>query len=283
MSLVVFGKVVYGKQIARTMGFPTANILHYSDMSGIYSGLLDSRMAILYIHENILEAHILDWSGNLYDKEVEIHIGQKLRNHYNFECLDQVITQIKHDIFIYRIVSSILDSVSNHDKVCLAFSGGKESCILVDLLVRCQIQFDIVHFKPMCYTNTEIEFFDMFLHHYGKTYTTIEYNEFQSAVESLNTRYTVCFLGVRSSDTGKDTYESTWLSQCAVEVPLFRIDYNQVFGIIDYFQIQLNKKYSEGYSSVGYGSVPNKFLKKFDGSGYIHAKYLCNINKERSR
>jgi riboflavin kinase/FMN adenylyltransferase len=76
--MIVRGKVVYGKQLARTMGFPTANILYCSDMSGIYSGLLDSRKAILYIHDNVLEAHVLDWSGDLYDKEVEVHIGQKL-------------------------------------------------------------------------------------------------------------------------------------------------------------------------------------------------------------
>jgi 3'-phosphoadenosine 5'-phosphosulfate sulfotransferase (PAPS reductase)/FAD synthetase len=282
---MICGKVVHGKHIARTMGFPTANIEYVSDVSGIYCGTLDSMHSILYIHNNLIEAHVLDWSGDLYDKIVEIGIGQKLREHLTFECLDQIITQIKRDIVICRLLKSITDSIAPDDRICIAFSGGKEACILVDLLSRCHVHFDVIHFQPVQSVNEEINFFDSFLQTYDKTYKTITYekNQFQSAVESINNKYTVCFLGVRSSDTGKDTYESTWLSRCKVLVPLFHMDYNQVWYIIDYFHIQVSKKYSEGYTSVGYDSLPNTFLKKLNGPGYVHAKYLENIVTERHR
>jgi 3'-phosphoadenosine 5'-phosphosulfate sulfotransferase (PAPS reductase)/FAD synthetase len=283
---MISGKVVHGKQVARTMGFPTANIEHIfdSDVSGIYCGTLDSMNSILYINNNLIEVHVLDWSGDLYDKIVEICIEQKLREHITFECLDQIISQIKRDITICRLLKSITDSIVPDDRICIAYSGGKEACILVDLLSRCHVRFDVIHFKPVQSVNEESNFFDSFLQTYNKTYTTISYekNQFQSAVKSIDSKYTICFLGVRSSDTGKDIYESTWLSTCKVLVPLFHMDYNQVWYIIEYFDIQVSKKYSEGYSSIGYGSLPNKFLKKMNGLGYIHAKYLENINTERS-
>ena len=45
-----------------------------------------------------VEAHLLDFSGELYGEELEIEIGEKLRDERKFESPAQLREQIAHDI-----------------------------------------------------------------------------------------------------------------------------------------------------------------------------------------
>lgn len=114
------GKVVAGKKIGRTIGFPTANIL-LSDVfklvlpQGIYAaratiGLSPYRGkkygAMLYIgnrptiegvdHQTI-EVNILDFEGDLYDKELCVEVIGFVRPDEKFDNLEALKAQIKSD------------------------------------------------------------------------------------------------------------------------------------------------------------------------------------------
>ena len=271
------GTVIKGKQLARELGFPTANVNlpNCTFKTGIYTGTINELECIIYISENLIECHIPNWSGDLYGKNVGVCIGIFLRDHINFNCLDEIITQIKIDILIYNLIHSVKETKG---RSFVSFSGGKESCILIDLLSRCNIPFDVIHFKPK---DQELNpFMEIFLKCYNKQLIVNEYISFKDSVKEYD-NYDNCFIGVRNDDCS--IKESSWLKYCKVIYPLFDFSYSDVWKYIAYFNIEVSEKYAEGYTSVGYNCKPNKFLKKFDGSGYIHAKYLNNIELERKK
>lgn len=109
------GKVVHGEEIARTLGFPTANIdLSYKSLPkfGVYGGLIliegeeEKRNCIINIGENptlkpgiiTFEAHILDYKGDLYGKEVTVELLKFLRPEKKFNSVDELKKAIKNDV-----------------------------------------------------------------------------------------------------------------------------------------------------------------------------------------
>lgn len=105
-SKIISGKVLPGKQRGRDFGFPTVN-LTLSDQSidaGIYGGkaCFDNKeyLAAIFIpkERNILEAYILDFEGDLYNKEIKISIGQKIREIIKFESERAQMDQILDDV-----------------------------------------------------------------------------------------------------------------------------------------------------------------------------------------
>lgn len=75
------GKVLQGSGKARVLGYPTANIAFECEgISGTYAGkvLFDGKCfeAAVYADpiRKLLEAHLFDFSGNLYGKEIQISL-----------------------------------------------------------------------------------------------------------------------------------------------------------------------------------------------------------------
>jgi FAD synthase len=100
------GKVLAGKGYGRTLGFPTANV-EVSDpsLSGIYAGkvtLADGAefLAAIYADDErgLLEAHLLDWTGDVYDQEIRIALGEKLREKAAFPDELSLMTAIAEDV-----------------------------------------------------------------------------------------------------------------------------------------------------------------------------------------
>jgi riboflavin kinase/FMN adenylyltransferase len=109
------GKVIRGDGIGRRLGVPTANI----DVAGLalppqgvwavhaYLGKQRHR-AVLNIGyrptlknpspELRVEAHLLDFVGELYDRELEITFVEKLRDEQKFGSLDALREQIQRDM-----------------------------------------------------------------------------------------------------------------------------------------------------------------------------------------
>jgi len=112
---VMEGKVEYGNQLGRTLGFPTANIHlreRVSPVHGIFAvrvGLGESecswpgvaslgiRPTVNEVAEPLLEVHLFDFDGDLYGQRMAVEFVAKLRDEQKFDGLDALKTQMDLD------------------------------------------------------------------------------------------------------------------------------------------------------------------------------------------
>ena len=108
------GRVAYGRQLGRTLGFPTANIAlrrAVSPLSGVFAVWVDGigaapRPAVANIGPRPtvggaswrLEAHILDFDGNLYGRRLGVRPVHKLRDVQAFSGLAALQARIAADV-----------------------------------------------------------------------------------------------------------------------------------------------------------------------------------------
>jgi riboflavin kinase/FMN adenylyltransferase len=114
------GAVVRGAQRGRTIGFPTANLEPDVEpllAPGIYAGWArvgDADVpAAISLGTNptfvsggglVLEAHLLDWDGDLYGQRLRLRFVQKIRDEAKFDSAEALITRIRADIVEIRAV-----------------------------------------------------------------------------------------------------------------------------------------------------------------------------------
>ncbi len=105
------GTVVRGDGRGRELGFPTANLAFAYRPAlpalGIYAGVVDGRTGALvsvgrrpvfHTHGDVVvEANLLDWSGDLYDKTITVALVSRLREERNFPSTDALVTQMRAD------------------------------------------------------------------------------------------------------------------------------------------------------------------------------------------
>ncbi|MCD7100131.1 bifunctional riboflavin kinase/FAD synthetase [Stenotrophomonas sp. MMGLT7] len=111
------GRVVHGKQLGRTLGFPTANLRfpHTPALAGIYATWVhgvfsDSGRSVPWPSvssfgtrptvagvEPLLEAHLFDYRGDLYGRHIEVEFVAKLRDEERFSGLDALTEQMHRD------------------------------------------------------------------------------------------------------------------------------------------------------------------------------------------
>jgi riboflavin kinase/FMN adenylyltransferase len=103
------GIVEKGKGEGHTIGFPTANIkLEDKGVSGIYAGRASvggkEYIAAVYADQGrgLLEAHLLDFEGDLYGKEIEVELFDKIRDAAVFESFEVLAAQITKDVETIR-------------------------------------------------------------------------------------------------------------------------------------------------------------------------------------
>lgn len=96
------GVVENGTALARGTGFPTANIsFEQADISGTYAGrvLVDDTFyqAAVYANQerHLLEAHLLDFTGDLYGKEITVQLLEKIAPAEKFRDLKDRMTFIE--------------------------------------------------------------------------------------------------------------------------------------------------------------------------------------------
>lgn len=103
---IIKGKVIGGKKMGKKLGFPTVNVEIGSGISipaGIYAGIVTFQgcqyKAAIYVREDkIIEAHLLDFSGNLYGEEISIMIEEKIRENMAFRDDKEAVQQITKDV-----------------------------------------------------------------------------------------------------------------------------------------------------------------------------------------
>lgn len=107
------GIVGVGNRIGRTLNFPTANLTPYKDVKlkeGVYAayvyfdeskykGMLNfGHNPSFNFHDNlIIEIHILNYNGNLYEHELRVEIIDFIRDEIKFNSKDDFINQLNKD------------------------------------------------------------------------------------------------------------------------------------------------------------------------------------------
>ena len=110
----IMGRVVYGRQLGRQLGVPTANIRlqrYRSALEGVYSVSVDGldvgpRNGIANIgirptvggKEPLLEVHLFDFSGDIYGHLMSVTFHQKIREEQQFASIEVLKAQIEKDI-----------------------------------------------------------------------------------------------------------------------------------------------------------------------------------------
>jgi riboflavin kinase/FMN adenylyltransferase len=109
----IMGRVVYGRQLGRTLGVPTANIRlqrYRAALDGVYAvkvqGLAREYEGVANIgirptvdgKEPLLEVHVFDFEGDLYGELLTVQFVKKIRDEQTFDGLDALKAQIHADI-----------------------------------------------------------------------------------------------------------------------------------------------------------------------------------------
>ena len=111
------GKVSYGRQQGRALGFPTANVyLHRKrvPVSGVfvveamlagrrYPGVANVGVRPTF-HGNqvLLEVHLFDFNQVIYGSTIEVDFLHKLRDEKRFASFDDLLLQIKQDVAVAK-------------------------------------------------------------------------------------------------------------------------------------------------------------------------------------
>jgi riboflavin kinase/FMN adenylyltransferase len=116
----LYGQVKQGRQLARQLGFPTANVRPEAELLppfGVYTveveiaGRLEKGIANLGVRPTVenegvapsLEVHLFDWSGDLYGQNLEVRLGHFLRPEQKFDGIEALKQQIALDLQSARL------------------------------------------------------------------------------------------------------------------------------------------------------------------------------------
>jgi riboflavin kinase / FMN adenylyltransferase len=115
------GEVVVGDRRGRSIGFPTANVVPDSNAvipaRGVYAGFVriggkewaactNVGVAPTFGRtESRVEAHLLDFEGDLYGRVVDVRFVERIREERRFSGVDELIGQIRRDVKEARIIA----------------------------------------------------------------------------------------------------------------------------------------------------------------------------------
>lgn len=111
----VCGRVVEGERRGRKIGFPTANLLPEEGVAvpgrGVYACVVrvgEERYAACTNvgvaptfggrSESLIEAHLLDFEGDLYGREIEVGFLRRIRGEKKFSGVEELQEQIRRDL-----------------------------------------------------------------------------------------------------------------------------------------------------------------------------------------
>ncbi len=113
------GEVVRGDQRGRTLGYPTANLVPdpalVSPAHGVYACLADGHPAAVSIgvrptfvtgRGELIEAFLIDFSGDLYGHRLRLDFLERLRGERRFDSADALVEQMADDVSRARAVAA---------------------------------------------------------------------------------------------------------------------------------------------------------------------------------
>ena len=112
----LIGQVILGKQLGRTIGFPTANLAipaeKFIPKKGVYAVTAKIKgdenrdlPAVMNIgnrptvdgQNTTIEVHLLDWHGDLYGQQLSVKLVKFIRPEHKFASVNQLKEQIQQD------------------------------------------------------------------------------------------------------------------------------------------------------------------------------------------
>lgn len=121
----VVGRVSSGSERGTKIGFPTANLTHVVTVlprDGVYAGIVYHGQQRYAAAVNLgpnptfgekrrkIEAHLLDFEGDLYGEALELEFVTRLRDTQTFPDADMLVRQLKQDVEQTRgVVSPLLN------------------------------------------------------------------------------------------------------------------------------------------------------------------------------
>lgn len=111
----ISGRVMYGQQLGRTIGVPTANLalkgktaplvgVFAVEVAGLESGKLVQGVANVGVRPTVggkvpvLEVHLFDFQRQIYGQHIRVVFRKKIRDEQKFDGLDALKSQIQIDI-----------------------------------------------------------------------------------------------------------------------------------------------------------------------------------------
>jgi riboflavin kinase/FMN adenylyltransferase len=113
------GEVVTGDRRGRELGMPTANIVPdpklVSPAIGVYAGWAHGHPAAVNVGVRptfdsdrgvLIEAYVLDYSGDLYGQTLRVTFIERLRGEKRFDSVDDLVAQMRRDVGQAREIAS---------------------------------------------------------------------------------------------------------------------------------------------------------------------------------
>lgn len=110
---LIKGKVIHGKKLGRTIGFPTANLefdskiiipdkgVYYTNVeynNKTYKGITSVGYNPTVNRQQLtIETYILDFDDTIYGQELKVYFIERIREEIKFNSLDELVKQIKKD------------------------------------------------------------------------------------------------------------------------------------------------------------------------------------------
>jgi riboflavin kinase / FMN adenylyltransferase len=110
---VISGRVVHGREMGKKLGYPTANIATPNELlppDGVYATMVSVDDTLVQgacnigtnptfgENERTVEVFLLDFDGQLYDREIALCFVQRLREEKRFSGIDELIRAIERDV-----------------------------------------------------------------------------------------------------------------------------------------------------------------------------------------
>jgi riboflavin kinase / FMN adenylyltransferase len=105
------GEVVHGDHRGRELGMPTANLVPDDRLvvpgHGVYAAWAHGEPAAVNVGVRptfqtgrglLIEAHLIDWKGDLYEQTLRIAFAERLRGEKRFESVDDLVDQMRRDV-----------------------------------------------------------------------------------------------------------------------------------------------------------------------------------------
>ncbi len=114
------GPVVRGEGRGRRIGIPTANVATKPNIQlpalGVYAGVVvfgqERHESVINVGRRptfdgdgiTVEAHLIDWDGDLYGRSLDVEVHHRLRGEVKFAGVDELVAQIHRDIEEARVL-----------------------------------------------------------------------------------------------------------------------------------------------------------------------------------